>query len=268
MSSDGSVWMRAAFLLALTGTGACAANRTATRCPSLSDSRSSWKRLTADDCDGRERIWGDLRRCMAGYGKWLPDVQTIGDCWIGRGNADRATAFYATLTPLPSSVECTKEGVSCASIARAEIRRLGCGSAWLADSEEQAWRRFTADVSAPSHDVGAGALEPDVWAGDETSTECPPDAFAIPESIRRHLSDVRQHVESQRVSWGARQAWVPIDGSRDEWRRTALRVYSHYHLRVCPQTRPAVGRASGGWAIQIAVVHGPSEEAACQSSAR
>lgn len=228
---------------------------------SLREVRALWKAAEADrdpkTCGTKETLWLELRRCYAGFGEWLPDMRTIGDCHVAAQDAKAANAFYRRVMVSFRELPCTNDGWTCGRAAAVELRLLDCGFGWLAFDPETAWKDFARAVRNPAGAaptafhvlpwVNEDDLEgdPDVTCGAPVSADKPfrgGTGVGIPTAILRNGQQIAEVVARTAVSASHRAVSVELNADERRWalanRNDSMRFL---RMQVCPFQRPHIG---------------------------
>jgi hypothetical protein len=196
-------------------------------------------------------------------------IEQVGDCWVAAGETERARAFYRRIKAEFTTGVCDPEGVSCNIAASEELRRIDCGSSWLAPTAEIAWQTFLQSLDATRPQPQVPRVEPDVrvWmpGAQQFAESCPDAAFQIPNSVRLDRESIRAQVASSDKPWIDRSAIVQIRQQDVPWKNYAPGIYRFFRIRACAPARPVVG-ATSGFFIRIIPIESEHTDPLCESS--
>ncbi len=252
----------------------------------LREVRALWKAAEDDRdpkaCRTKETLWLELRRCYAGFGEWLPDIRTIGDCHVAAQDAKAASAFYRRVMVSFRELPCTTDGWTCGRAAAVELRLLDCGFGWLASDPETAWRDFVTAVRNPASAtptafhvlprVNEDDLEgtPDVTCGALLSVD---KAFrggidvGIPSAILRNGQQIAETVARSAVAASHRAVSVELNAGERRWALTNRNAAMRFlRMQVCPFQRPHIGPRRTMYFVELNLsTIDDRERAVCQS---
>lgn len=252
----------------------------------LREVRALWKALENDRdpkaCRTKEALWQELRSCYAGFGEWLPDIRTVGDCHVAAQDAKAASAFYRRVMRSFRELMCTTDGWTCGRAAAVELRLLDCGFAWLASDPGTAWRDFALAVGSPASAaptafhvlplVNEDELEgdPDVTCGAPVSAGKALRGgvgVGIPTAILRNGQQIAEAVARSAVAASRRAVSVELNADERRWAFMNPNDATRFlRMQICPFQRPHIGPRRTMYFVEVNLsTFDDRERAVCQS---
>ena len=247
-----------------------------------------WIAAEPDDgpeaCRTREALWLELRQCFAGYGDWVPDLRTVGDCYVEAQNASAAETFYRrVLRSVPETAAARTTGGPAIAQPAVELRLLDCGFLWLAGdaggglegrrggapravarprrpvSTSSRWSTTDDVDGVPDLDVRRVRVWPQAPAGTP--------GFVVPAPLMRNAQSVASAVTASTVDASSRAISVELNETE---RRRALTnrdgPQRFLRMQACPFTRPHIGAPGTKYFIELNLAtSNDRERAACRS---